>query len=370
MYEEGVMEAIGSILRGLVVAVVVAAVAFIAGALAGSMLCGDGACAWGQTPAAMLRQPAPGFGEAVSAAMLVGGLLVLGLIIALTPREPVLLLAGIFALLIAIIGFLLWIPQPEPTAKLPAPETEPLLERRPAAMATPEPEPLSCPTGQFATDGACSPCYETLEEPVPAALRFQPVQSGANWVYARATRIEAGGEDMAVETYVDRLSARTDFCEAPALLVVGSASSDGERSVNEERAMNRAKNLGAAARSACGNGVRIFALSLGQSEAPSDVPEDRPVTIFRMTPATGAEIGGDLILSELGHYLYERERDAAIFARRDRFPRPWTGPSGEIDGLPIKPRQTVETVLQLPGAPDSCAYIPPEGVDERPPLRQ
>lgn len=345
------MYVFGSLLRAVVLAVVVAAIAGLGGALATLTLCAEG-CAWANDAADIVNARAPGL--PLDMATLMGALVLVGLVVVLTPRDPVLSLAAIFAALIAAIAFLVWLPRPEPSQPVPAPRTAP----------EPRPEPplaraLSCPEGSFPRDGRCMPCFVTQTERAEPRLRFDALKTDAYWQYARADRVMVGGKAVTIDAMINDVVGREGLCQAPALIVYGSASADGARDRNIIRARQRAENLAEALRRRCARvnpSIDIYALSLGQSEAAEDLPEDRAISIARIEPLTVApsELTGALILDELGYALGEGSASVPLLERRDRFPRPWDGPSGTASAVQIKPRPARTVEVLAADAPASC----------------
>lgn len=365
------MDAIGSLVRGLVLAVLVAAVAGITGALGATFLC-TGGCAFAEPAAALVSEPAPALDGSFTMASVLGVILFLGLVIVLAPREPVTGLAVLFAVLIAALAFLLWLPRNAPPVVDDEPSPPPAGDQEPEAAEQPQEERAAqaCPAGQFLDDGRCVPCTETIRTTAPPALRFQSARVSAHWRYASESVVELLGTSMPVERYVAELADNEGLCDAPALLVIGSASADGSRERNERRAMTRASRLADAARRVCGDGVDVYALSLGQSQAAVDLDEDRKVSVLKVAFGTASDITGELLIEELGYALGSGEPRDPLLAHRDRFPRPWTGPGGEPTQVRERPRPQVETTITTLGAPETCDLPRPLGLDARPALRQ
>ncbi|MEO0699726.1 MAG: hypothetical protein AAFY81_08410 [Pseudomonadota bacterium] len=308
-----------------------------------------------------------------------GGILFFGLFIVLTPRDPVTILAFIFAILIGFIGFLLGLPRSalvEPTSD-PMVEPEPIPEEVlpeiiPEADPLPElpPEP-TCQSGEFYNGVACMPCEETKLETAKASLAFEAVETRAYWTYARAGMVNVDGKNIATTSFVADLAVDEQLCDAPAVLVLGSASSDGERARNEKRAQDRANNLADAVRAACGADANVISMSLGQSEAQVDAAVDRSVTIVKLNPVDGAAVTPELLYSELGHALANGEPSSPLIERRPVFTKPWIGAKGEALSIEVKRRPMVRSVSLAKGAPDSCQLgelseleIEPQGLDQ------
>lgn len=372
------MGALGSLLRAIVLALVFGAVVAIVGALAALFGCAE-ACRWAEPASEIVSAPAPGL-EDIPFALLVGGLLVVGLAISFIPRDPVMFLAAIFSALIGVDSFLYWLPRTgaeeiEPPVT-PAEETVPTEpEAEPETLV--QPETLSCPLGSFAENGACVPC-ETEEVIIDAPqVTFEEVDTGASWKYARDNQVVTtnGGATLSLDDFAEDLALRTEVCDASSLLVYGSASSDGARALNVARAQSRADNLADALKDACtgrSDGLTIFVLSLGQSEAPVDVAEDRLVGISIMNSPLGDDLDGPVILDELGYAIAEGARVAPLLDRRSRFPNPWQGPSGTVQGIEVKDRPSRVLTVAAPGAPASCEApeVEPTALDGAPFLRQ
>jgi hypothetical protein len=362
----------GNILRGLVLAIVIGAGAVVVGGAAALFGCAGG-CSFAEPGAAFMRSEVAFLGG-LTMAFALGGFLLLGLFVALVPRDPVTVLGALFGLGLAAVSFFYFLPPGELVAieEVGDPVLPPLPEEEAIGLIA-DPAPLSCAAGTFEQGGTCAPC--TIEQTVPAAasLRFRAVPTGASWVYADRRMVEAGGRELSIDDYTEELAGRTDLCDADALLVYGSASSDGERPVNEARAQARASNLGEAVRAACtgrSSGLTIYALSLGQSEAPMDVPEDRFVSISAIDILTDDQVTADMVLEELSYAVEEGQGVAPILSRRERFPRPWTGPRGTASSFRAVPRPTERTEILAPGAPASCRTDASFGLDEGPGLRQ
>lgn len=360
------MGLIGNILRGTVLAIIIAVIAGLGGAMAAKFLCANG-CAWAVPPADLVAQPAPGVGGGLTMAMLFGGLSALGLAIALIPEESVKSLATVFTAAIAFLAFLVWLPraeaEPEPAPAIEQPEVEP----------EPVPQVASCSAGEFQRADNCVPCYvtETLVE--PAKLAFASINTGAYWQYAKDDRVMMSGNGRSVGSAAATLASQTALCRAEALLVYGSASADGSRERNVRRARDRAENLADAIQKACADradGLRIYALSLGQSEATEDVPEDRALAISMIARVDDdAELSGSLILDELG-YAVASGLNAPLIERRERFPRPWAGPNGNSSALDVRARPMTSVRRLAVGAPASCTADRQQGLDPRTSLRQ
>ncbi|MEM0930741.1 MAG: hypothetical protein AAGI89_15755, partial [Pseudomonadota bacterium] len=281
-----------------------------------------------------------------------------GLFIVLTPRDPVSILAFIFALLIGVLGFLLGLPRsalvepevetivvPEPIPEEVAPVVDPIPEM--------PPDPV-CAAGEFYDGVACMPCEKTTLEQAKASLSFEAVETRAYWTYARAGMVSVDGQNITTKSFVADLAMDEGLCDAPAILVLGSASSDGERARNEKRAQDRANNLADAVRAACGDDANVMAISLGQSEAEVDAAVDRSVTIVKLNPAAGAALTPELLYSELGHALASGEPSSPLIERRPVFTKPWIGAKGEALSIEVKSRPMVRTSSLVAGAPDSC----------------
>lgn len=366
------MGAIGSLLKGIILALIVTAIVWIGALIALNFFCPLG-CKALMPYSELVQRPAPMVGESLTMAMLLIGILFLGLVIVLSPREMVFSLGFVFA---ALIGLVVFLDNMTPTLEAHSPEPEP----EPAVTETIPPEaqselpilaPVQCAPDEFNADGVCRKCMVAQTVTKPAKLGFVPIETGAYWEYARDATVVADGQLRSVDRFVASLAEDENFCAAEALLVYGSASSDGARELNDARARSRAENLADAARAACGaSAPRIYALSLGQSEADRDVDEDRPVSITAITKSNGFELTGELILDELGYELAEGRAASPLLARRERFPRPWSGPNGGSSALEIRARPVETVMVPAPGAPENCGAPDLLGLDGRPPLRQ
>lgn len=347
------MGAIGGFLRAVVLALLIGAVSGLIGALIAVFFCAGGACEAAIPAADLITEPTPGLGGAVSTAALLAVLLFLGLVIVFVPRDPVISLGTIFALLVAILGFLLWLPRPSKFQAAEPAADEPL----PAVADEPEvtdPLPLQCEPGTFENDGACVPCEEPLTAPAAPKVSFTPINTGASFTYARSAMVDVAGVSQSVRSFVATISDEHSICDAEAVLVFGSASSDGLRERNEKRAKDRAENLGAAVKSVCGEGVDVYPVSLGQSEAEVDTPEDRAVTIVKLGQSAPEGITTGTVLEELSYHLSAGSVAVSLLGRGELFPQPWTGPGGEPTEVAAKSRPLATTMVPVPGAPPSC----------------
>lgn len=353
------MRLIGSIVRGLIWAVLITAVAALVGAVAAVFGCEGGGCQAFVPASELMLEPAPGLEGLLPTAAVLGGILFLGLFIVLTPRDPLSILAFIFALLIGFLGFLLGLPRSalvEPTLD-PIMEPEPVPEETmpPVVDAIPDlPDEPVCEAGEFYDGVACTPCEKTTLEQAKAAISFEAIETRAYWTYARAGMVNVDGQNTSTTGFVADLAVSEDLCEAPAILVLGSASSDGERERNEKRARDRADNLADAVRAACGDDANVMAMSLGQSEAEVDAAVDRSVTIVKLNPLGGKTLTPELLYSELGHALAAGEPSSPLIERRPVFTKPWIGAKGEALSIEVKNRPLVRQTSLVAGAPSSC----------------
>ncbi|MEM7741667.1 MAG: hypothetical protein AAF225_12805, partial [Pseudomonadota bacterium] len=253
-------------------------------------------------------------------------------------------------------------PVPEEVLPDPVPEAD-LLPELP-------PEPI-CQSDEFYDGVVCTPCEETKLEAAKASLAFEAIETRAYWTYARAGMVNVDGKNIATTSFVADLAIDAELCEAPAVLVLGSASSDGERARNEKRAQDRANNLADAVRSACGDETNVISMSLGQSEADVDAAVDRSVTIVKLNPLAGEPVTPELLYSELGHALANGEPSSPLIERRPVFTKPWIGAKGEALSIDVKRRPLISRVSLVKDAPDSCQLgnlseleIAPEGLDQ------
>jgi hypothetical protein len=372
----------GNILRGFVLAVVLGAGAVIIGGAAALFGCAGG-CAFAEGGARFVDEEVA-FLAGLPMAFVLGGFLILGLFVSLVPRDPVSVLAALFGIGVALVSFFYFLPDTDPGLD-EALRSDPVLPPRPQLQAqagdvddggearlTAEPA-LSCPSDSFDLNGGCVPCFVEKTVTAEPRLRFSAVPTEASWVYADRRLVQIDGRELSVDAYLSTLADRTDLCRAEALVVYGSASSDGARPLNEERARARASNLAEAVRAACtgrSSGLVIYALSLGQSEAPSDVPEDRSVSISTIEILTDEEVTADMVLEELSYAVGEGQEVAPILTRRERFPRPWTGPLGTNSSFRAADRPMRTAEVLAPGAPASCRTNGASGLDAGPALRQ
>ncbi|MEO1656941.1 MAG: hypothetical protein AAFR65_04400 [Pseudomonadota bacterium] len=352
------MNLIGSIVRGLIWAILITAVAGLVGAVAAVFGCEDGGCQAFVPFAELMMEPAPGLSGSVPTVAVLGGILFFGLFIVLTPRDPVSILAFVFAVLIGVLGFLLGLPR----SALVEPALDPIVEPEvipeevlPAVDPVPDmpPEPV-CAAGEFYDGVACTPCEKTTLEQAKASLSFEAIETRAYWTYARAGMVNVDGQNVSTTSFVADLAIDENLCDAPAVLVLGSASSDGERVRNEKRARDRANNLADAVRSACGEDANVMAMSLGQSEAEVDAAVDRSVTIVKLNPLGGEALTPELLYSELGHALANGEPSSPLIERRPVFTKPWIGAKGEALSIEVKNRPMVRSTSLVSGAPASC----------------
>jgi hypothetical protein len=367
------------ILRGAILTLLIGAACLLGGAVAAMVFCSSGGCVEAYELSNIMLQPAPGLGGSVSALTVLTLLLAIGLWISLVPRDPVVILSLLFSLLLIAAGFLMFLPRggasvPQPLdngSPVPPGREEtvpPVLVQDPVARDDLKLDPApACPVGQYREGNVCLPCERQVFTIAEPQLDFAPVETEAHWVYALADRIEIGDRETSVNGFVASLARRRDFCDASAVLVFGSASSDGDRRRNEERAQTRANNLAEAVRRTCAGAPEIYALSLGQSEAPSDVAEDRPVSLLTVEPRGNSEIDGEMILEELGYVLGGGQVRVPLLERGSRFPQPWRGLGQEATRITPKERPSRSETALAPGAPPSCRA---GGLDDRPPLRQ
>ncbi|MEM9839979.1 MAG: hypothetical protein AAF830_12615 [Pseudomonadota bacterium] len=368
-------------IRGIVIALVLIAFALVAGVVAGGVLCGEGTCAVPLRFAEALGidgEPFTITGTAMEYGVV---LLALGLIITMLPREPAVPLAALFVLLIGADGFLMTLkpaetPQPAIETEAPArAEPDPVVRPAPQvqrdepaprvqpSLSRDETLPEPCPEGAFFDGQECAPCTVEMTSEEPAQLQFEPIDTDAYWVYASHDRVSWRGANVPVTYLVEQLDEQGMLCDAPAVLVFGSASSDGDRDRNKRRAARRADGLAAAVARVCGNGVKTFALSLGQSRNATDVEEDRPVSIVQVFPREDAEPTGSLILEELGYELAEGDAAVPLLSRRDRFPEPWVDEDGSAADLKLEARPQVTEVVEALGAPAMCGVPTEEGAN-------
>lgn len=237
----------------------------------------------------------------------------------------------------------------------------------PARLERPE-----CPAGNFWNGEGCSPCTVAKTEAAAPALRFVPARVEAAWDYADNRHVTAFGrsggplpvgalgfDELAAraEAAADSVEATRGLCAADAVLVLGSASSDGPLARNLDRAQQRADALAEEVSLACGGKTPVYAISLGQSDAGDDEPTDRLVTVLGIEAVPGEAVSPSLIEAELGHALAEGGVESPLLARAGHFPLSrWSWVRGANGPVGISPAaRPVETVRRLrPDAPDSC----------------
>lgn len=357
-------------LRSLFIAIIVSALALVVGIVTAGLLCSDGGCASARGLTEILGYDGRPLSIEKTALELGAALFALGLFITLIPRETPKILASIFSLLLIGDGFLMALAPPEP-------DPEPAEVPAPRVLPAPVGEPEACPDGEFRQDDVCVPCFVEVQRAVAPDVTAIPVLTDAYWVYASERQVHRDDTNIAPIDMVEELDAAVGLCDAPAIVVFGSASSDGERQRNRLRAKTRGENLAEAAEAVCGNDLETYVVSIGQSRHEDDLDEDRPVSIVQIFPAQGDDLTEEMILREIGHKLAEDADAVPLLAHRDRFPGPWVLGNGEPVSIDVAPRPMRSQRVLAPGAPESCtkpvdqqawgeaASAGDEGLDER-----
>ncbi|MEM1409463.1 MAG: hypothetical protein AAGG79_01810 [Pseudomonadota bacterium] len=363
--------------RNVIAALLGAVVVLAIGSIAGYTVCGEGSCQSAKDFVDLIGWDGQAFSLDGTTLELIAALLIFGFTVTMAPRDPVRLLAGIFTVLMAGNGFLMAL---SPNAKADEPTEVEMADEQPAIELPPipEPEPLpafdmqdedtaACPPGMFREDEGpgdpCVPCEIERRVPAPQTVALTPIRTDAHWVYASDRDVAAAGRSVGVGAFVKRLAAQSELCEAPAIVVLGSASSDGDRQRNRRRARSRAASLAQAVKGACGGNVEVVALSLGQSRHRVDEPADRPIALLQAFPRQDADVTTEAILSELSFAMAEDAADLPLLDRHARFPDPWTDGAGARADISETDRPRVIEVVPAPGAPSSCTQ-PPSAPDD------
>lgn len=293
---------------------------FALGRFGSRALC-DGACAALGPFSDMVSHPFLIAGDVVCWLMVLIG--VTGLVLwrgfAAVPAQAGLALVGGAAM---VLWGALW-PQPAtvpvevPAAPAVAPKVEPIVPVKSEAPLVPE-----CPPGNFWNGEGCLSCTIAQSVPAPAKIFFSPLAFEAAWKYADDRKLVGGQRTF----YVDDLAAGGGVsagglavCASTAVLVVGSASSDGPKARNLARAARRATRLADHVAQACPGDPAIFAISVGQSGAAVDTALDRAVTVMGLDTADGAPIDAALLAEELGYAVYSDTHGAALLSRHTHF---------------------------------------------------
>lgn len=370
----------GGILRwmiGLLLAAGLGAAAFYGGRMGANMLCG-GACAPLANLSAAVAEPFVWNGDKICWGMVIGlGIgLILWVALSVFPRQ-----SGLAVISLAALGLLGALfpkniaPIPAPVAEevmevLPEPEPEP--EPEPIILPDPEPEPepveqepINCPEANFWNGSGCMSCTTPESVPEAPSVFFSPLRFEAAWGYAKDNTFyhfadSSGKESTRINDLVieGKVSAGGQaVCASQAILVVGSASSDGPLARNKARAKRRATRLAEHVVASCPNKPEIFAISLGQSRAEQDMPEDRALTIIALDTADGMKIDREMVERELGYALYGDSHGSELLSRYSAFPQTdWSwvrGGDGAIN-VAISPRPYVTIERLREGAPESC----------------
>lgn len=266
--------------------------------------------------------------------------------------RPLRLGTGIVSLVgLGFIGALL--------ARAPSPASPPPAEA--PAADTPTAALPACPDGTFRSGEACAPCTETMSVPEAAGLFFAPMQFEATWKYANDRAIvrgaagEAPVDDLTIEGNVS--PGGQAVCASGAILVVGSASSDGPLARNEARAAARAARLASHVAKSCAKAPPVFALSFGQSRAAADAADDRALTIIGLDTPDGTPVTAALIERELGYVLDSGVHGSALLARHANFPAAgwrWVKGGQGTPTVTIAPRPFSRVDMLRDDAPPSC----------------
>jgi hypothetical protein len=240
-------------------------------------------------------------------------------------------------------------------AELDPPEVTPVVR---------EPEIPTCPAGNYWNGEGCISCRVSETVPAAAELFFSPLRFEAAWRYANDRSyfpLSADERDFQPigDLVIDGRVAvgGLDICASNAILIVGSASSDGPRGRNEERAARRAQRLADQVAASCPSQPEIFALSIGQSVAAEDSAQDRALTVIGLSTPDGAPITRDLIERELGFVLDSQVHGSMLLSRHDYFPQEgwvWTrGGTGRAT-IAVGPRPFIQEQRLRADAPAAC----------------
>ena len=261
---------------------------------------------------------------------------------------------------------------PEPTF---APETDPEPDMVPdidpepmneeLAFSPAEPAIPQCPEGNFWNGEGCSACSVTRSVAATPKLAFHPARTQATWGYAAAdsfSTASGGGEQPILDfsLHTELAPDAGPLCTNDAVLVIGSASSDGPLERNLDRARIRAEQLASQVDGACNGQVDVFAISLGQSTAERDNFKDRALTVIGLDSLGAEPVTQALIETELGYLIKEGDHSSALLSRASYFPQAdWSWVEGGTGRVrPASGQRPVETVTELrPGAPASCQAL-------------
>ncbi|MEM9421137.1 MAG: hypothetical protein AAF986_01305 [Pseudomonadota bacterium] len=359
---------IGRTLITLLVAGALGAVAFLLGRMGAGVVC-DGPCEALLPLSEMVAQPFPIAGDKICWLMALVGAAGLVLWFALASAPAQTGLASIAALGIIFLGALL--PKGisfekekgEPVAPPPPPVST--LTEEPASLPVAEPEPVpdpECPAGLFWNGEGCVSCTVARTEPKPASLYFSPLAFEATWQYADDRHYVTADKadryavtDLVVDGGVS--AGGQAVCASGAILVIGSASSDGPRARNLARAARRAKRLADRVGDACPANDAIFALSLGQSLAPTDEAGDRAVTVIGLDTPQGQPVTQSMLAEELSHVLHSQTHGAPLLTRYQHFPQDdweWVGKAKTPANI-VPAERPFHTVDRLrDDAPEQC----------------
>lgn len=362
------MNTLVDIAKAVVMALLLGLLMLVIGILGAGVLCdADGSCRTALAFAQALGGDGKPFSISGTPLEYLALLLLGGLAVSLVPQPPVRWFAGLFMTLLVADGALMALqpPSSDGSNTAPAQITEPTDQE--AAPPAPLVQLPACAVGTFRPEGSldpCVPCAREVTVQAPATLSLVPLNTGAHWVYASDSLVTTGEGEVAIGAFVASLAQTSGLCNAPGVLVFGSASSDGPPERNRRRSRTRADKLAFAVANACGDGIQTFAVSLGQSQHESDEDGDRPVAITQVFPLLDDPLSAPVLLKELGYALAEQEKAFPLLARRDRFPGPWASPDGWDSPVDARPRPQVLDIVETPGAPTSCAVQDAEGLDD------
>ncbi|ADM09924.1 hypothetical protein PB2503_09354 [Parvularcula bermudensis HTCC2503] len=374
---------------GLILAAGLAALLFLSGQSLGGHLC-DGVCSVATPLRDVLSGDLPGGhswgqGRLTWVALPAIGLtLLLGLAITWRPRAY--LSAFLFSVLLFLLGMIMsgvspaaLDPRLDRQGKVSGQGEETQPPRPPAAPPTPNATPdltpsivtteapPACETGSFWSGDECLSCFVEITQPKPAAVILSPLPFGSAWEYAddshfvslSAPDAERPLTDLVIEGQV--AYGGQAACASRALLVIGSASSDGPDARNIARAARRAIRLGEEVTAHCAGSVQLFSATIGQSEAEKDTEIDRALTVIAIDTPDGQPISAEMIETELSYAMADGSLESPLLARLSYFPRAeWQWMQGANGPLSLTPRaRPLEKVKQRrAGAPAQCGATP------------
>lgn len=148
-------------------------------------------------------------------------------------------------------------------------EVTPPVEEAPAPLETPEAEmwetspPISAPDGEDA-------------KKEPARLRMHVLSEDHAWAFGDSNEVVRNGMRVSISSLVDDEYFRTELCASPAVVALGTASSEGSQSLNHALAKARSETLARAIKdsaAACEEPPRVFAANLGKNKNPYVCPD-------------------------------------------------------------------------------------------------